>query len=338
MILLKFLNDLSKNKRLFYISLSLILAITLILIYYNEKNNSFGSTSIFIKEQSIDSYFESYSTTLNTVNSSLEKCFSNSSIDISITSTILKSNIDILSDIKNKVSSLTIQENQNPEIIPLFISAVKATEDLYTYCYNLNTYDIELLQSDYGNKLVELQANCINLYDDLSKYNININFSDDSLKFFSIFYGHINNYNKTFKENSVKELQNSDFMAIYNTALNDFIILLEDLQPAIDQIHSDGRSLNVILSDLKLKETEFIAIRANFNNTSIPIACISYYNSINNIFSLYSTYLNTMRTAVIYEMSSSGYDENKKQIDTTYANAFSKYEDIKSALSSLLTN
>ena len=335
---MKFLNDFSKNKKLFYFSLSLILAITLILIYQSKKNNSFGNTSIFIKEQSIESYFETYAIDLNTINNSLKKCFSNSSINIATTSTTLKSNIDTLSDIRNKVSSLTIEENQNPEIIPLFISAVKATEDLHIFCYNLSSYDPTLLQSDYGNKLVTLQANCINLYDSLSKYNIDIHFSDDSLKFFSIFYGHINNYNKTFKENSVKELQNSDFMAIYNSTLNDFTLLLEDLQPAIAQIHSDGRSLDVLLSDLKSKEIEFISIKSNFNNTSIPIECISYYNSLNNIFSLYSTYLNTMRTAIIYEMSSSGYEENKKQIDSTYTNAFSKYDDIKSALSSLLIN
>ena len=333
---MNFPNNLSKNKKILF--LSLVLVIILISIYKTVKFNSFGNTSIFIKEESIDSYFETFTSDLNSVNNSLEKCFSDSIVDTSTTSIVLKNNIDTLSELRNKVSALTIQENQNPEIIPLFISAIKATEALHTYCYNLNTYDSTLLQTDFGNKLVELQANCINLYDDLSKYNIYIYFSDDSSRFFSIFYGHINNYNKKFKENSVKEIQYSDFMTIYNSALGDFTLLLEDLQPAIAQIHSDGRSIDILLSDLKLKENEFMNIKSKFNTTSIPKECISYYNAMNNVFSLYSTYLNTMRTAIIYEISSSSYKENKKQIDTTYDNAFSKYIDTTTALSSLLSN
>lgn len=335
---MKFLTNKPVKIKVLAICLSLIFAITLMFIYQSSKNNFKVPNSFFSKEPSIDSYFETYTENFNSINSSFEKCIINTSIDISTTAITLKDNIDSLSILKAKISSLNIQNNENPEIIPMYISAINATSDLYTYCYNLNTFDQSILQNDFPNKLIQLQTTCNNSYDELAKYNIHLYFSDNTLNFFEIFYGHINSYNKLLKVNSVKELQNSDFMGAYNVALIDFSQLLENLEPALSQIRSDGRSLNILLDDLNSKEDAFLVIKTTFNNNSIPLDCISYYNSLNNIFSLYTTYLSTMKTAVVYEQSSSSYEKNKKQIDSMYENAFSKYTDVSTALSSLLKN
>ena len=79
-------------------------------------------------------------------------------------------------------------------------------------------------------------------------------------------------------------------------------------------------------------------IKNDFNYSSIPEGCTSYYNSVNNTFSLYATYLNSLKVAVIYEKSSSSYEDNKKSIDKYYENAFSKYEDVKTSFESLLNS
>ena len=65
---------------------------------------------------------------------------------------------------------------------------------------------------------------------------------------------------------------------------------------------------------------------------------MSYYNSLNNTFTLYSTYLNSLKIAVIYEKSSPSYEENKEAITKNYDNAYSKYDDVKTSFESLLNS
>ena len=106
----------------------------------------------------------------------------------------------------------------------------------------------------------------------------------------------------------------------------------------INLIRKENRSLDVILSDIKEKETILQTIKDDFYYSSIPEGCISYYNCLNNTFTLYSTYLNSLKIAVIYEKSSTNYEDNKNNIDKNYNNAYSKYDDVKTSLESLLNS
>ena len=336
---MKFLNTLSKKTKIFILSLICItFAITIIFVYQNSKNNSVISNTSFIRTISNKNTFDSFTNDLNTINKTLEKCVNDSRIDKDKTSKTLEDALSNLKDLKLKISATPIEENENPEIIPLFIDAIKATEYLFNYCYNLNSLDIVFLNDDFGNNLALLQTKCLDSYSKLLEYNIKLQFTDDSLNFFTLFYGYLVKESTSIKELSVKELQKASFMQTYYSCLNDFNVLTEDLSPALNSIRKENRSLDILLSDINSKEVVFTSIKSTFNTASIPSDCVVQYNSMNDLFSLYSTYLNLMRTAIIYEKSSTGYIENKNSIDKTYNNAFSKLKDIKVFISSALKN
>ena len=76
----------------------------------------------------------------------------------------------------------------------------------------------------------------------------------------------------------------------------------------------------------------------NKHITGLPSGNITvYYNNLNDIFSLYSSYLNSMRTAIIYERSSSDYKKNKTVIDKNYDNAYKKYNNVLESIQQFLS-
>ena len=78
----------------------------------------------------------------------------------------------------------------------------------------------------------------------------------------------------------------------------------------------------------KLKEDSLNSLKKDLSTLSIPEGYLNYYNNLNDIFSLYSSYLNSIRTAIIYERSSSGYEKNKNVIDKNYDTAYEKYNNV----------
>ena len=140
------------------------------------------------------------------------------------------------------------------------------------------------------------------------------------------------------KEESIKTTQYNAYIEKLTKCTNEFYEILDDLEPAINLIRKENRSLDVILDDIKEKESTLETIKKDFNYSSIPEGCMSYYNSLNNTFTLYSTYLNSLKIAVIYEKSSPSYEENKDTIDKNYDNAYSKYDDVKTSFESLLNS
>ena len=66
--------------------------------------------------------------------------------------------------------------------------------------------------------------------------------------------------------------------------------------------------------------------------------CTNYLvRQLHDIFSLYSSYLNSMRTAIIYERSSSDYKKNKTVIDKNYDNAYKKYNNVLESIQQFLS-
>ena len=93
--------------------------------------------------------------------------------------------------------------------------------------------------------------------------------------------------------------------------------------------------MNVLLDDLTIKEDTFNDIKKNFIYSSIPEGYYNYYNSLINIFDSYEDYLSSIRYAISYENCCSSYTKSKKDIDNNYNDAFSKYNNITTNITTL---
>lgn len=332
----KFLSD----NKIFLITLSISVIVTsstMILLYKNNHsiktlNNNLSITDNFVNE------LEPYATKLTSINSSLKKCIKGTTIDTKSTLNILNDSLKNLSSLKEKVSATVINNNKNPDIIPKFISSIEATENLYKYCIESLSYSNDLSSSEITSQILLLKDNCNSSYEALYPYGLSVEFPSESEEFLDDLIGYLNAIDKLNKEDIIKTNQYNSYIEKLTKCTNSFSDLLEDLEPAIKLIRKDNRSFDIILDDIRKKEDELSNIKRDFNYSSIPEGCISYYNSMNNIFSLYSTYLNSLKIAVIYEKSSSSYEKNKTNIDKYYENAFSKYEDVKTSFKSLLSS
>lgn len=331
----------SENKA-FIITLLICVVLTssmMILLYKN--NNSTSSVTEnknIITEESSIKEFQSYVTELSKINLSLKKCINGVTINSSSASTILNNNLKNLKELKGKVSSLVVANNNTPDIIPKLILCIENTEDLYSYCIDVLSYTSNLSTAEITSEILVLKENCTKSYEELSPYGLTLVLPEESETFLDNLIGYLNTLEKLNKEESIKTSQYNSYIEKLTKCTNEFSDLLDDLEPAINLIRKENRSLDVILNDIKEKETNLETIKKDFNYSSIPEGCISYYNCVNNTFTLYSTYLNSLKIAVIYEKSSSSYDENKKNIDKNYDNAYSKYDDVKTSFESLLNS
>ena len=331
----------SENKA-FIITLLICVVLTssmMILLYKN--NNSTSSVNenknILTEESSIKE-FQSYVTELSKINLSLRKCINGVTINSSSASTILNNNLKDLKELKEKVSSLVVANNNTPDIIPKLILCIENTEALYSYCIDVLSYTSNLSTAEITSEILVLKENCTKSYEELSPYGLTLVLPEESETFLDNLIGYLNTLEKLNKEESIKTSQYNSYIEKLTKCTNEFSDLLDDLEPAINLIRKENRSLDVILNDIKEKEASLETIKKDFNYSSIPEGCISYYNCVNNTFTLYSTYLNSLKIAVIYEKSSSSYDENKKNIDKNYDNAYSKYDDVKTSFESLLNS
>ena len=325
------------NNKLFLITLLICVTLTssIMLLIYKHNTSSVSIKIDPITDSTIDEEFTPYLQKFYDINLSLKDCVNGLTIDTKNTISILNSNINELSELQNNISSLSIANNEYPDLIPKLVSSIDLTKSLYNYCIDVLSYNTNLNNTEVTSQILLLKEDCIKSYEDLTYYGITFTFPDDSILFFDNLIGYLNTLDKLDKENIVKTSQYNNFISNLNTAIDNFTPLLEDLRPAIEKIREDNRSLDVILEDIASKESKFADVKKAFSYSSIPENCVSYYNSLNSTFKLYSTYLNTLKIAVIYEKSSSGYESNKQDIDKNYSNAYSKLKDVQNSLDTL---
>ena len=330
------------ENRIFIITLLICVIMTsFIMLLLHKRNNSISYTAdnndIVIEDTAIKN-FEPYITELSEINLSLKKCINGVTINSKSASSILNDNLKQLKELKEKVSAVVIANNNTPNIIPKLISCIESTENLYSYCIDVLSYTSNLSTSEITSEILILKENCEKSYDDLSPYGFYLTFPEESETFLDNLIGYLNTLEKLNKEESIKTTQYNAYIEKLTKCSNEFYEILDDLEPAINLIRKESRSLDIILNDIKEKENTLETIKKDFNYSSIPEGCMSYYNSLNNTFTLYSTYLNSLKVAVIYEKSSPSYEENKETIDKNYDNAYSKYDDVKTSFESLLNS
>ena len=331
----------SENKTFVITLLICVFLTSSMMLLLHKPNNSISSTTnnkdIIINDSALKD-FEPYVTELSKINLSLKKCINGVTINSKSASSILNDNLKQLKELKEKVSAVVIANNNTPNIIPKLISCIESTENLYSYCIDVLSYTSNLSTSEITSEILILKENCEKSYDDLSPYGFYLTFPEESETFLDNLIGYLNTLEKLNKEESIKTTQYNSYIEKLTKCSNEFYEILDDLEPAINLIRKENRSLDVILNDIKEKENTLETIKKDFNYSSIPEGCMSYYNSLNNTFTLYSTYLNSLKVAVIYEKSSPSYEENKETIDKNYDNAYSKYDDVKTSFESLLNS
>ena len=263
---------------------------------------------------------------LNSINSSLNNCTADTSLNIQAASSLLKNALADLDNCKTSLASLS--SNDNNQISSNLLKALDDTYNLYTYCLNyISTYEDYSLDELTAN-LDALKNNCIASYSKLSDEGISLNYSSSLQNFLYAFISHYSKLNQSKIESELKHSQNTEFITKLSAISNNFLGLLEDLKPAVDRVREENRSFDAIINDLNDKENSFNSLKKDLNSVSIPEGYLNYYNNLNDIFSLYSSYLNSIRTAIIYERSSSDYKKNKTVIDKNYDNAYKKYNNV----------
>ena len=330
------------ENKTFVISLLIcfIFTSTLMLVLYKRNNtiSSVTDNNSIIVEDSTLKEFEPYITELLKINLSLKKCINGVTINSKSAYSILNDDLNQLKNLKTKVSSVVVSNNNTPEIIPKIILSIENTEALYSYCMDVLSYTSNLSTAEITSEILVLKENCQKSYYEVSSYGFSLTLPEESETFLDNLIGYLSTLEKITKEDSIKTSQYNSYIDKLTKCSNNFSEILDDLEPAINLIRKENRSLDVILNDIKEKETILETIKKDFNYSSIPEGCMSYYNCLNNTFTLYSTYLNALKIAVIYEKSSPSYEENKVNIDKNYDNAYSKYDDVKTSFESLLNS
>ena len=272
---------------------------------------------------------------LNTINNSIKECSTEFTLNNKTIVTTLRNNIDNLEKVKNNLRALVILDDYSRETSSKILSSIESAQNLYNSCIESLEYQNISATSDYVTKINEQQFDLLKSYVDLSYLGIEIGFNDDSLIFFDKLINYLNNLETLTKKNNVNTSQGELFRKSFKTAVNDLSELVEDLEPAISKVREDNRSFDSILNDIDDKESKYLSIKSSINSISIPEGYLSYYNSLIDTFNLYSNYLKTLKVAIIFEKSSTNYEDNKESIDKNYKNAFSKFDDVNDSLNSI---
>ncbi|MCQ2969827.1 MAG: hypothetical protein MJ191_06940 [Clostridium sp.] len=272
---------------------------------------------------------------LNSVNSSLNNCIADTSLNIDSASYLLKSGI---AEINNCITSLNnLSSNDNIKLSTKLLKALDNTYDLYTYYLNyISTYEDSSLDELITN-LDTLKSKCVDSYSTLYDEGISLDYNDSLENFSYAFVSHYSKLNQIKIQGEIKNAQYTEFITKLSDISDNFFKLLENLKPAIERIHEENRNFDVLLNDLNEKEDSFNSLKKDLCSISIPEGSLNYYNNLNDIFSLYSSYLDSIRTAIIYELSSSGYKENKKVIDKNYNSAYEKYNNLSTRIQQFLS-
>ena len=188
---------------------------------------------------------------INSINSSLNNCIADTSLNIDAASSLLKNGLSDLDNCKTSLANLT--SNNNSQIAINLLKALDNTYDLYTYCLNyISTYEDYSLDELTAN-LDALKNNCIASYSKLFDEGISLNYSSSLENFLYAFVSHYSKLNQSKIQSELKNAQVAEFITKLSTISNNFSNLLEDLKPAFELIRKENRNFYSILNDLNHK-------------------------------------------------------------------------------------
>ena len=157
---------------------------------------------------------------INSINSSLNNCIADTSLNIDAASSLLKNGLSDLDNCKTSLANLT--SNNNSQIAINLLKALDNTYDLYTYCLNyISTYEDYSLDELTAN-LDALKNNCIASYSKLSDEGISLNYSSSLENFLYAFVSHYSKLNQSKIQSELKNAQVAEFITKLSTISNNF--------------------------------------------------------------------------------------------------------------------
>lgn len=312
-----------EHKNIVIVSLTLLflLSFSLFFLVYNSKENR---TKRYLKNLSKD---------LNEINLTLSNGVKDLTIDTHISKDILSSGQESLNKVLESVLDV---EEISPEVSLTksnLTAALNSTISLYDSSLSA-LYNPETIKSNEDlDNINTLKDICILNYSKLKDNKININFSDESLKYFNNLSNYINTLIKINRDSEFKNTQTRDFIYILEGYKNDISYLNEDLSIAINKVREDKRDLQVIIDDIYKKEETYNSLKNRLAFISIPEGCMEVYEGLTEYLNSYSAYLKSIKEAVIYEKTASDVNKLSSEIDKNYKNSTSKRDDALKAYS-----
>ena len=137
-----------------------------------------------------------------------------------------------------------------------------------------------------------------------------------------------NNLDSSLK-NSIKTSQNNEFKNNIDSCLKSLQEISEDLRPALNLIRTDGRSLNVLLKDIKDKKASLYKIQTKIITFTVPEDCSLYYQEFSRLINFYRSYIISIESSINMEIA----NPNDSELSKSYQESFEKYDDFNSTLS-----
>lgn len=274
-----------------------------------------------------------YGNEIATCNESLKDALDSTGINLNETENILSTKLITLNEIKDNIFSLDVVEGKLNSKSKL-LETLDYNISIYELCLSLirNPKDKDIVNT--YNSYYTSYSLCINNYNNLSLLGIKTKFPEDATNFFEASFNYFNILIKINRESDIRTSQNK----AYVTSIKDCIALFddidEDLQPALSNIRAEKRSLDLLLTDIKIKKSKLNEIKNKSYSITIPDKGNDCYNLLVNTINYYDLYITALEHSIVVEKSSSTI-ENNKTIQENYNNSFSKYTDFIKSLKDL---
>ena len=310
----------NSNRKLLILSLLMLVFCCPLIIKYSPYYLQVKKLNIFIED-------------LNTCNSSLSQSVHNQSIDCDLAKDLLTSGIVELNSLSKEVSNFDVMK-RNELLKSKLIDTISYNNSLYeTTLTLLKTSDFNMLNTKFSEYSTSIEL-VENSYNTLNILGLKGSFPIESKTFFDNSSNFVTTVIKLSREKDVKSSQNKNFSKGFNDCLTILDTISEDLKPALDKIKEDGRSLDVLSSDIKTKRTALNSIKNKSYSISIPEEGSTIYKKLQDTLNSFELYINALQYSIISESSTSEdiSNENYKESFNKYAIFTKKFEDLKKDL------
>ena len=298
----------NSNMKLLVILIFMLIFCSPIIIKYSPYNLQIKKLNTFIEE-------------IYQCNLSLSQSVQDKSIDSNLAKDLLTIGIVNLNNITQDVSSLSVMK-QNQLLKSNVMDTLSYNTSLYEITLSLlktsdiNSLNIKFPQYSKSLTLVEDSSDTLNLL------GLQSSFPLESKVFFQNSSFYVTTVLKITREKNINSEQNKYFTLDLNECLALLDNIDEDLKPALDKIKEDGRSLDVLISDLKNKRSALFTIKNKTYSLTIPEECSILYKEFQDTLTTYELYLTSLQYSLITESSASSSSEIIKE---NYNESFEKY-------------
>lgn len=303
------------------ICLSSILALSLLVILFINLTPSKKNISTLNK---ISLELENY-------NKNFDDLINSNGFDTNKVIDTLNNSIVELDSIKNSINSIDVEDE----------NIKNALKENINYNSTINSLCISLLKNpqdkDFNSKYgeyIDTYNMLLDNYSSLNSLGMKIEISDSAKNFFEYTSKYFNTLISLSRDMDIKTSQKNNYISNLEDCIESFDKIDEDLEPALNQIRKDNRSLDVLIKDVRDKKSTLNEIKNTSYCISIPENGNECFNLLQDTINYYELYITSLEHSLIIEKTSS-FDENKKNIEENYENSFSKFTDFKDSLANL---